>query len=153
MGAMKNRSLIVLFACLVSFPLTVQADRSTVEDGMLVVPRIDIDGYGAMEIAFRIVFDDEYRLVLESAVETSATVSNSGVYDPVTGRILIDEVELTNGELYSVELEQLAESSEPLFAVVEAIALDPEPAPVSSSPSNTTAGILCAVFPNLPAVG
>lgn len=100
---------------------TAFASRSIVDDGFLIVPRIDIEGYGAMELSFRIVHDGQYRLLLEQAVETSTAISNSGVWDPEAASISIDEVELEGGEMYAVELVQLPGIDQPVFEIAQAI--------------------------------
>lgn len=100
------------------------ADSAFIEDGFLRVPRIDIDGYGPMELGFRIVFDGDYRLILEQALETSDGVPNSGIWDPETVSFSLDEVELESGERYAVELMQLQSEPQAIFAVASAILIN-----------------------------
>lgn len=115
-------SVVCFIVVLVAFSIPVaSASRSIVDDGFLIIPRIDIEGYGAMELSFRIVYDGEYRLLLEQAVETSTAISNSGVWDPINTSISIDEVELEGGEMYAVELMQLAGTDQPIFEIVQAL--------------------------------
>lgn len=129
-----RKTVFGLFAILFATWLQVaQAERSTIEDGVLFVPRVDIDGYGAMALTFRIVFEDDYRLVLESAEQTSLGVANSGVFDPTTRVIEVDEVQLASGQVYRVRLGMLDDSRQVVFEILEALELgggEPVPAPV-----------------------
>lgn len=104
-----------------------QTSRSLIDDGFLYVPRIDVDGYGALELSFRIVFDQEYLLILESADETSLSVQNSGVFDPDQLTIDVDEVELETGDLYAVQLALMSRSEQIIFSVANAVLLNPDP--------------------------
>ncbi len=152
MSVVLRRALsrIVLTTCVFSalFANSALAGRATVEDGVLYVPRIDIDGYGAMEISFRIVYDSEYRLQLESAQETSTSVENSGVYDADLGHLIIDEVELESGAVYQVELEQLVDSDESVFTIVQALEIESSSSnpsvPVQNTEPDTASGVLFA---------
>ncbi len=116
------------------------ADSAFIEDGFLRVPRIDIDGYGPMELGFRIVFDGDYRLILEQALETIDGVPNSGIWDPETVSFSLDEVELESGERYAVELMQLQSEPHAIFAVASAILLNgPQTAPAPQPPHEVSA--------------
>lgn len=119
-GFSPVKAFLLVF-CAASFAHSTLASSAFIDDGFLLVPRIDIDGYGPMELGFRIVFDGEYRLILEQAQETSASVANSGVWDSEAGSISLDEVQLESGEMYAVELLQLQTEPQVLFGIAAAV--------------------------------
>lgn len=127
------RSVVPFFLTVVLLLLSsvAGAGRSSLSDGFLLVPRIDIDGYGAMELVFRLEFDQEYMLVLEDASETSGSIANSGVFDPSLGTIDIDEIELPGGELYSVRLQLMDSVEGTYFSIADALHLNPDTPPVT----------------------
>ncbi len=135
MAAIPKALAQAVFLLLLLCSTSALAGRSTLANGYLSVPRIDIDGYGAMELVFRLEFDNEYLLILEEAVETSTGIPNSGVFDPVQQTIDIDEIELPGGEVYSVRLRLLNSQSEFVFAISDAVQLNPneEPNPQPST--------------------
>jgi cytochrome c553 len=97
------------------------AGKSTVENGYLYVPRVDVENYGSLELVFRVVFDSEYKFLLESAESASESIENSGVFDSSSNSIALDEVEVVEGgRTYSVEIEQLEHETELLFGIVAA---------------------------------
>lgn len=112
---------------------TVLGGRSTLIDDSLVVPRIDFDGYGAMELVFRLDFMDQYVLVLEEAVEASSGIANSGVFDPSLNTIDVDEIALPDGQLYAVQLRLLSSDGEFVFSIHDAVHLNPQPPSGASS--------------------
>lgn len=129
---MAARIKLVLTLCLlfVSLPSFAQAGRSAVADGVLTIPRIDIDGFGAIELRLKVVFEDEYLLLLEEVTETSEAIANSGVFDPERFSLEIDEVELENGGLYALQLGLVSSAGQLVFRIVEAIDLSlPQPDP------------------------
>lgn len=129
------RNLLLPFLTLLLFSNATLAERSSLVDGYLSIPRIDIDGYGAMELGFRLEFDEEYVLVLDAAVETSNAISNSGVFDPVELTIDVDEIELPGGKLYSAQLRLLSSDEQFIFAIADAVDLNPDFQP-SEEPAN-----------------
>lgn len=122
---MSSRIKLVLTLCLllVSLPSLAQTERSTLIDGVLTVPRIDLDGFGAMELRLRLAFEDEYLLYLEDVIETSDSIANSGVFDPERFSLEIDEVELENGDLYALQLGLVSSAGQLVFRIIEAIDL------------------------------
>lgn len=88
--------------------------------GYLWVPSIGIDGCGAMELAFRLEFNEQYLLVLDEVVETSVTISNYAVFDPIQQAIDVDEIEVPNGKLYSAQLRLVSSENEFVFATADA---------------------------------
>ncbi|MEQ8956276.1 MAG: DUF1592 domain-containing protein, partial [Gammaproteobacteria bacterium] len=115
---------IILAAAL--FSTGAQASRSTIEGGMLYVPRIDVDGFGALELTFRIVYDGEYQLLLEAADQASQAISSSGVFDPVALTIDVDEIELESGDLYAVQLVLMSQDPQVVFGIGNATHLNPQ---------------------------
>lgn len=113
---------------------TALASRSQLTDGYLTIPRIDVDGYGALELTFRIEYTDQYVMVLEQANETSLAVSNSGVFDPQQLTIDVDELELESGDVYAVQLKLLSQSGPIIFRIVDAVQLN-SPAQPAAVPS------------------
>ena len=134
MAALRRASPLILAVMLLLISNAVLAGRSTLSDGYLSVPRIDIDGFGAMELVFRLEFDQQYVLVLEEAVETSGGIANSGVFDPAQGTIEVDEIELPGGKLYSVQLRLIESENQYVFAIDDAVHLNPEAEPASPAP-------------------
>ncbi len=121
---MLVRQLTILFVVLLlSVPSMAQPGRSVVDDGLLYVPRIDFNLFGAMELTFRLVWDDGYFLELESLEETLSSTRSAGVYDPLARTLELDEVQLESGEIYAVSLTQLEQSSTMVFAIAEAVLL------------------------------
>lgn len=117
---------LIVAVLLLSIPSAALATPATLSNGYLSVPRIDIDGYGAMELSFRLEFDQQYVLILEDAVETSSSVGNSGVFDSVLGIIEIDEIELQDGKRYSLQLQLLETEAQIVFSISDAVHLNPD---------------------------
>ena len=126
MIALRKIILPVLALVLILISNSALAARSTLANGYLSIPRIDIDGYGAMELIFRLEFNEQYLLVLEEAVETSTAISNSGVFDPIQLSIEIDEIELPGGKLYSAQLQLLSREGQFIFSIADAVDLNPD---------------------------
>ncbi len=112
--------LSVIFSVLVLSWHAATADRATLENGYLVIPRVDVAGFGALELHFRVVFEGEYRFLLEQAVEASSTTANSGSFDPVQQTIEVNEVETATGELYAIQMRLLSQSGQVIFTITEA---------------------------------
>lgn len=128
-----RKALISIFAVLaVAWVSGVQAGRSIIDGEYLYVPRIDVDGYGALELTFRIDLANGY-LLLEGADETALTVDNSGIFDPDLMTIEVDEIELASGDVYSVTLALLSQGEQIIFEVSAAELLD------SGQPGNSPA--------------
>ncbi len=133
MGAFRRlpATALIMLCCLL--PGAGFASQSSVEGGFLYVPRIDIDGYGSLELVFRVVFDTEYRFMLESAETSALTTTNSGIFDPGSKRIVLDSVRVESGAQYVVELQQLSSSNDMLFGIVEALEIQ---SPASAPPTS-----------------
>lgn len=122
---MASRIKLILTLCLlvISLPSMAQTERSSVIDGVLTVPRIDIDGFGAMELRLRLVFENEYLLFLEEVIETSDSIANSGMFDPGRFSLEIDDVELENGDRYALQLGLVSSAGQLVFKIIEAVDL------------------------------
>ncbi len=130
------KSLLSLAILIVAtFSQLAHAGRSQIDNNHLWVPRIDVDGFGALELSFRIEFDGEYFFVLEYANETSLSVANSGSFDPIQLTIDIDEIELPGGELYAAQLGLVAQSPIIVFRLTDAVLLSS-----GSQPGTDTGG-------------
>lgn len=97
-----------------------------IADDVLTVPRIDFAQHGALELSFRLVWDGEYLFRLERAEATSPSTNNAGVFDPTSGMLALDEVQLESGEVYSLNLTLMGSEEAVVFAVDEAILLSGE---------------------------
>ncbi|GJM12435.1 MAG: hypothetical protein DHS20C12_08380 [Pseudohongiella sp.] len=126
MTALRKAFLFSLVTAILLIPNVASAQRSSLVNGYLSVPRIDIDGYGAMELVFRVEFIEEYVLVLDEVVETSNSIANSGVFDPVELTIDIDEIELPSGKLYSAQLSLMSNEGNIVFSIADAVDLNPD---------------------------
>jgi hypothetical protein len=73
-----------------------------------------------MELTFRLEFNEQYLLVLDEAVETSVTISNYAVFDPIQQTIDVDEIEVPSGKLYSAQLRLVSSENEFVFATADA---------------------------------
>ncbi len=136
------RTAVILLALIQLSPLAF-ASRASLHNGYLVVPRIDVDGYGALELTFRVVFNGEYQFVLEHAVTTSSAISNSGVFDPLQLTIDVDEVQTTNGELFALQLRLHSQTGQVIFTITDSeklAAASAEPAP-NTNPTPSAAAI------------
>lgn len=139
---MKNRygmSALLLSALLLLSP-DVEAGRSSIEADTLILPRIDVDGYGALELSFRIVFNGEYQFVLDTAQPASQSTDNSGSFDPSTMEIEVYEIQLENGDIYTAKLGLVSQQGEVVFGLTEAQKLGAE-TPVNP-PANQQASAL-----------
>jgi hypothetical protein len=129
------------------FPLSgMSAGRSTIENASLVIPRVDVDGYGALALSFTISYDTDYRFSLTSATEASLSVDNAAVFDPSVMEIEIFEIELANGDLYTARLGLIEEPDGMVFELIDAQPLTGSPT-APSTPVNDQAvslyGQLC----------
>jgi hypothetical protein len=129
---MASRIKLILTLCLlvISLPSIAQTERSRVIDGVLIVPRIDLEGLGATELRLRLIFKNEYLLYLEEVIETSDSIANSGVFDPERFSLEIDEVELENGDLYALQLGLVSSVGQLVFRIIDVVDLSltqPEP--------------------------
>jgi mono/diheme cytochrome c family protein len=113
----------VLFA---GFTQLAHAGRSELIDGYLLVPRVDVDGLGPLELRFSVEFDGEYFFVLEAVNEASSTEANSGEFEPERLTIEIYQTELPGGELFSVLLGLVSDAPVVIFNLLEAVHLNPE---------------------------
>ncbi len=118
--------LVSLTLLTTTFAQSAFAQRSRIEANHLIVPRIDVFGHGALRLDFRIVFDGEYRFLLEEALGASSETEPSGTFDPQQFTIDVYEIEIGNGDVYSVQLklEPQSDSSDIVFRVNDMALLD-----------------------------
>ena len=121
----KSTFLMAVFL-IAGFTQLAYAGRSPFHDGYLVVPRIDVNGYGALRLVFQLQVGDEYLFILEQYNEASLSVPNSGVFDPVQLTIDIDEISLWTGELYSAQLRLETLSPQIAFSISNVVHLNPQ---------------------------
>lgn len=126
----------LLFLGLTLFAGSAHASRSTVENDVLMIPRVDVEGYGALELVFHIAFDGEYFFDLTQAAPASPGVGNAATFDELAMELEVFEVELLNGERYMVRLGLATVSNGYRFRLLEAQFLgndesDTEPSPDS----------------------
>ena len=109
--------MIVFLAIVLAlnFSQSAHAERSRVESGYLIIPRIDVDDFRAFELILRIEFNGEYLFVLEHASDPAQDTTSSGSYDSNSQTLVVDEIELETGELYSVTLELVSQSPDIVF--------------------------------------
>jgi len=122
------------------------ASRATLVNDYLVVPRIDVEGYGALELVFRVVYTDEYQFQLEQAIETSVGISNSGVFDPINLTIDVDEVEVEGGELYAIQLQLSSQTGQIVFTISEAEKLPGTSVPPAIDPGSRPSAATAALY-------
>lgn len=134
--ATRFRTFFSLFVLFVLLPQSVLAGTSTIENNRLHIPRIDIGGFGPSEITFQIDFQDEYLFILNAFVEADSATDNSGVFDPQSEILEIDEIELSSGEKYSAQLSLHSQDGDIVFKLEEAILLNPQE--VGGEPSTET---------------
>lgn len=128
--AVRSRNVALFLGLLVvAASSQIQAQRSELVDNQLSVPRIDVEGYGPLQLGFQLVFSDEYRFVLREAVAANATSATSGSFDANSGTLVVDEVALAGGELYTLELRRQVETNEVLFEIVSAALIMPQSTP------------------------
>jgi hypothetical protein len=144
-----SRAILFLTALLLSASALAQPGRSFVDDGLLYVPRIDFENFGAMEMVFRLVWEGEYLLELESLEETLSSTSNAGVYNPLERTLELDEVQLETGEVYAVRLLQLDQRSTMAFTVEDAVLLQSPNNENGATGSGDTAGQVSAASATL----
>ena len=104
------RALLLLLLGAASTML--QADPATIQGNRLVVPRIDFDDLGAVEIRFAIDTGDGISLVTDSWTDATPGTEATGVFDADTGTLEIFEILLPNGKSFYARLE-MASPDEP----------------------------------------
>ena len=109
--------LVCGFSALLSTGLA--AEPATIEQGQLVVPRIDFSDLGPVEIRFDIETGDGITLITESYVDAAPGVEVSGVFEESTGSLEIFEVLLPNGKRFYTKLEMVSPDDNERFQLTE----------------------------------
>jgi mono/diheme cytochrome c family protein len=125
MGSKFGTVISIAFFIAASLTQLAYAGQSQIESGYLIVPRIDVEGHGAIELVFRIEFDGEYLFVLEQVNAASLSTDNSGLFDPVQLTLDIDELALGAGELYYLQLRLVSQFPYTIFNLAAAARLNP----------------------------
>ncbi len=128
MKQMTRAALTLTLLLITSLPQLAHAQRSRVENGHLIVPRVDVFGYGSFELDFRIDHDGDYLFVLDQANETSLDTDVAGLFDPIQIMVDINEIELDTGALYYLQLKFESQTVSPdiHFRVTAVELLNPE---------------------------
>lgn len=129
---MKTK-LIYFFALLAGFCQAVYGDPSRIENGFLIVPRIDVGDSQSFELVFRIETGADTLFFLEVAAEPSATATSSGFFDAVSQTLALTEIQLSSTESYSATLALVSQSPSIVFRLSNAALItdsttDPETA-------------------------
>ena len=93
------------------------ADRSHIESDTLTIPRVNVSKSEAYELVFRIELNEEYEFVLEQAKELTEESSTSGTYAAVAQTLILNQIEIDNGEVYTATLELVTQSPQVVFKV------------------------------------
>ncbi|MEZ5491538.1 MAG: hypothetical protein R3F50_14650 [Gammaproteobacteria bacterium] len=109
-----------LFTIMVLLPGTSFASRSIIENDMLLVPRVDVEGLSALQLAFHIVFADEYFFDLTDVAEASLSVANAASFDGAAMELDLFEIELANGDLFSARIGLVPAAAGLRFRLLEA---------------------------------
>ena len=123
---MTKRYKIALFLCLSVIALSSQpaaAEPSRLSNGYLLIPRIDVDGHGALELVFRLEFESDFHLVLTEVNQASLNTANSGVFNPLDATIEVDEVLLDSGDSYFIKMGLVSQFPFTIFNLTEVIHL------------------------------
>ena len=110
----------LLFVCFSLFTSSAQASRSTIENDALLIPRVDIEGYGALELVFHIVFEGEYYFDLAEAAQASQSISNAATFDGLAMELEVFEIELVNGDIYAARLGMASQEDGYRFRLLDA---------------------------------
>ena len=93
------RFRIMLYLVLLPFFLsanTAYGERSFIENGTLIIPRIDIAGEGALQLTFNLAFEQEVYFDLVDITEASLSVANSATFHADVWEIEVFEIEHTH---------------------------------------------------------
>lgn len=139
----RSKAVLALWMMLGLLAGEAQAQRSTIANDTLIVPRIDIADLGAFQLSFRIAYESEYLLFLEDIAEASLNVPNSGVFDPERLTLDLDEVMLESGESFALQLSLVSSENEYVFRINEALPINSnQPAPVAPDQPSDGAKVL-----------
>jgi len=129
MVRIKGLSRLFLLG-LVFIGSAVSASTSTIENNTLIVPRVDIEGYGALQLVFHLSFQGEYFFDLGDATPASESTENAGVFDASVMELELYEIQLETGELYTAKLGLVPDSTDFRFRILEAQQISSNDPPV-----------------------
>lgn len=118
--ALRMKWILVLVFTVIPSLSSAQDSRASLIDGQLSVPRIDVEGYGALELQLSLVLEGEYLLTLDQANVVTQNIPNSGLFDPESFSLSIDEVQLHDGEIFAFDLALFSSAEQIVFRLVEA---------------------------------
>lgn len=145
MKYLSTRSLVALNTLLVfllcSFSSMLNADPATIQEKYLLVPRIDFDDLGPVEIRFNIDTGDGITLITNSCADAPTDMPLSGIFTPSTGSLEIFEVRLPNGKRFHTVLEMVSPDDNQRFVLTQVRRLkNSEPPPPENSPDHDALG-------------
>ncbi len=120
-----NSALLVILFIVSVFSNAAAAGSSTISDGFLHIPRVDVFGFGSYQLVLRIEFNREFQFVLLEANEASLNVDSSGVYDPVIHTLDVDEIALDTGQRYAAQFILMPDPNRVVFRLSDAVLLNP----------------------------
>lgn len=137
-AALRSNLFTLSLLLILVIPGISQAQKSVFENGLLLVPRVDIDGYGPLELAFSLVPDGGVTLKLEQFREASLLTPRSGEFYPELSTLRLYGLELVGtNEVYLLELQVVSLSPDILFEVTYAELLPPDSGQPAASASLT----------------
>lgn len=118
---MRVKGLLALLVCvLLSLAPPVSASRAVIDTDALLIPRVDVEGLGALELLFQVTFEGDYYFDQVQVSEASLSTSNAATFDGLTMTLEIYEIELGNGDLYAATLGLHSLASGYRFRLLEA---------------------------------
>lgn len=121
---LRMKSILILILIVIPNLSMAQTGRSNLIDGVLDVPRIDVEGYGALELQLSLVLEGEYLLFLDQAASASLNTTSSGLFDIESFSLVLDEVQVDNGDVFSFELSLFSSAEQIVFRIAEATNLN-----------------------------
>ncbi len=113
-------AVLITIALLLSSNQQAWAGRSQLVDGYLVIPRVDVEGYDGFELVMQLEFSGEFLFVVQAAFDAESDVESSGFYDQISQTLVIDEIEVDTGQLYSASLELVSVTPSIVFRLADA---------------------------------
>lgn len=124
--ALRIKSILVLLLVMAANAVFAQSSQSSLIDDELTVPRIDVEGFGALELHFALNYQGEYLLTLNQADQTALSITRSGTFDVQNSTLEIDEVLFASGDLFSFELSLVPTENQIVFRIANATNLNSE---------------------------
>lgn len=103
-----------------------QTGSASISNSVLHIPYVEIEGYGSVELAFRVEVTDEYLFVLQSFNEVSPSLPAAAQFSAAERTLDIFQIELDGGDRYSATLQQRQGSEEIVFGLQHAKKLSEE---------------------------